>query len=60
MDLLAKVLGERKFEIKYRWKVENIYTEWTTYEKFKTKKRLAEKFEELSMKSPDFVEYKVF
>lgn len=58
MTLLVKILGKKSFEIKYRWKVENTFTGWTTYKKFKSKKRLQEEYEKLSLKSSEFVEYR--
>jgi len=57
---IAKILGKKSFEIKYRWKVENSFTGWTTYKKFKTKKRLQEELDKLTLKSSEFVEYKLF
>ena len=57
--ILSKIIGGKTFEIKYRWKVEGSFTGWTTYKKFKTKKRLQEEFNKISLKSNEFIEYKV-
>lgn len=60
MSPIAKILGNKTYEIKYRWRVENNFTGWTTYKKFKSKKRLQEEINKLSSKSSDFIEYSVF
>lgn len=55
----VKILGKKKLEIVYRWKVEGSYTSWTTYKNFKTRKKLEEEIQKLSQKDSEFVEYRV-
>ena len=60
MSPIAKILGiKAKYEIKYRWKVEGAFTGWTTYKKFKSKKKFQEELEKIKDKSSEFVEYQV-
>ena len=57
--LTSLFVKKRKLEIMYRWKIENQFTLWTTYKKYKTKDGLEKEFSSLTQKVNDFIEYKV-
>ena len=58
MSQIAKILGKKSLAIKYRWKVGDSYTGWTTYKKFKTEKKLRDELDRLKADANEFVEYK--